>query len=429
MKFLQYIVLFLISLNIYGQNTKLITDYTSTPDSINSPYSYKLKEFAQDLYFPTGQVNLYVVGDSINATNVPNRMHVGYRNQWDVAWNSWLVHTDSGSSDNGFINGQNALSNDIRVPGDMYNNGVLDLAPVRGRDLVYGAISNGLTLSDGALINSANFKLGNPFTSSLTLSLLYYQGPNSLTSFTLQGTRNLNTVSTVSGFSPQGSGLQSAHISVPVGSGFPGLRLINTGVTPSNNQLVILGVRYRNNNPNGVQFGHIAHGGWKITDHLLRYGSNTLKEYFDVGGYPTHIIIWLGQNQSTEESNSFGLGSGIVFQNNLDQLVQKYSTVTYNNTGTMPKILLVSQYQTGYFPKTHRLLARAEHNLSRKYPNVSFLNNYRVLGSENFDKNLYLSDGVHPNLLGSNWIASEMNKEMRASLGLIKLLRMEQGIN
>lgn len=382
------------------------------------PISNKLNYFVRDLYHPQRQVNLLVVGDSINASNSPDRMAVGYRNQLQIPWNGWVCHADSGVSDNGYTNGQNVGAggvNTIRIPGEIFYASYLAISPVRTRDLFYNQnVSSGGTLIDSALppamLNA--FPLGNPFASSITAKIILFHGSLDASTLRVQSTRNGSVQNTVDyTISFPADSIYTLSVAVPPGTGYPGLRTVSTGTTLDQN-IVVLGVQYLNSGFTGVQFAHIAHGGWTISDHLNtgKYSNAALAAYGEAIGGPTHIMIWLGQNMTVAESNSLHNGDGSVYKNDLQALIERYADIWPS-----AKFLLISQFKTGYSEAVHVAIATLQYNLSQEMENVSSFNLYAAAGGQSFSTEVYTSDGIHPNLAGSNYLASLMETAFNAA--------------
>lgn len=392
-----------------------------------SPTSYRLSRFACELYEPSGQTILQVVGDSINATNTADRMQVGYRDEMDWPFNGWVVHADSGNSDIGYMNAQGAMSvNNIVIPGEEFSFGASAISPVRTRDAAWSAdIAFGGTLSDASLIayNCNSMNLGNPFAGATPMSarLIFFEGPNQLSGFVAAGFRAGQQAETKTYTRPQAPSLavQTLDVVIPAGPGNPILRLRSDATTaestPGANALTLLGVRMRTTAATGVQVQFISHGGWKTVDHVSpsNFTDDALRQYYAATGAPTRVMLWIGQNQTTQESNAFSGGDWSVYKSNVQAIISRHDSVIESLGKPRPRWLLVAPYKTGYYEETHLMMARALFELSLDDPDVSFLNLYQIAGGETFDKDAYLSDGVHPNAAGVHYLASLMNSQMR----------------
>lgn len=380
------------------------------------PLQNKLSFFARDLYHPNTQVNLLVVGDSINASNSPNRMGVGYRNQLHISWNAWMCHADSGVSDNGYLNAQNVGSggtNEIRIPGDTFACGSMAISPVRARDVMYAAdVSTNGTLIDCALTSGmlSSFPMGNPFSGSCTGTLALFNTINAPANIRIQGIRNGSVVGTTDVLNTVSTGNSWGVVAgIAPGFGTPGIRVVSDGSTIGENY-VVHGVVYHGSSAIGVQYYHIAHGGWTIADHLSssRYTDTALNQFGATLGVPTHIMIWLGQNMTPPESASIHSSDGSVFKNDLSNLIERYHGIW-----PQAKFLLIAQYQTGYSEFAHRAVASKENEIASDKPYVSFYNLYDAVGGTSFNTSLYTTDGIHPSLTGSNFIAATMDADFQ----------------
>jgi lysophospholipase L1-like esterase len=401
-----------------------------------APLSHKLDAFAQGLYHPQGSKRLTVVGDSINATNVPNRMSAGYRDALNIPWNGWVVHADNGAIDMGYMNAQNLKGFDYSTvwdPGDTFGGGQFAISPVRTRETIYHKMpTNGMLVSDAMMPSSSTsrFPAGDFFTSRpVTARLITYQSLNTVREFMVRGFRGVTPV--VEGLRYQ-DGWTPAKISwldINLGSavGAPRIQIYEStaGVTPINRwepwRLIALGVRYRSDLADGVQMSFIAHGGWRTVDHAssFKFSDEALRQYYEAIGPPTHMIVWLGQNQTNEEANQLALGNSTAFKANLRAVIARHAAACIALSEPAPRVLLVSQFKTGYDQAMHELLAHAMYDVAREDELVSFFNLYQAAGGEDFDVATYTSDGIHPNYAGSLKLAIAMNDAMESSIRCI----------
>jgi hypothetical protein len=397
----------------------------------SAPRGFRLADFASGLYAPEGQKVLQVIGDSINATNSVQGMQVGYRDRLEVPFNGWVVHADSGNSEIGYTNAQRTHStNAIRIPGDTFANGLSAISPVRTRDVVWsGNVANGGTLSDSFILNYrlVDMPLGNPFGPSATIDarLLMYEGAHQLAGFEATGVRGSSTVS--SGFYTRPSTVANAitwidRVISPT-SGDPGIRLKSDASTAEStsgaNNLIHLGTRFRAQVEDGVQIQFISHGGWTAVDHTTtsRFTDEALRQYYAATDPPTHCLLWIGQNQTVAESLNFtGSHSFAVYKADVEAIIDRHEAVIDALGAPPPVWLLVSQYKTGYDDFHHELMCEGLYNISLERPNVSFLNLYRIAEGSAFNKEVYLSDGVHPNNAGVLHLGGLINKELQDSL-------------
>ncbi|MCC6429013.1 MAG: hypothetical protein IT435_19610 [Phycisphaerales bacterium] len=396
----------------------------------SAPRSARLADFAQDLYFPEGQQVLGIIGDSINATNSTMGMQVGYRDQLEIPFNGWVVHADSGNSDIGYMNAQGTLgTNAIRIPGDMFSNGLSAISPVRTRDAVWsGNVAWGGTLADCFVVNGnlAGMKLGNPFAGSAAVAarLIMFEGATQLAGFEAAGVRGSTNISLAEYDRPDPVAGEIVWLDRDCGTGSssPGLRLRSDATTSESttgaNTLILLGARLRAGIEDGVQVQFIAHGGWTTVDHasLARFTDAALSQYYAATDPPTHIILWIGQNQTPQESADFYSLSYDLYKDHVEAIIDRHEAAIDSLEAPAPRWLLVSQYKTGYDEFHHQLLAEGLHAISQERENVSFLNLYRIAGGEAFNQSAYLSDGVHPNETGVQHLAALMNAEMKSSV-------------
>lgn len=399
----------------------------------SAPRSYRLAEFAEGLYAPQGQAILEIVGDSINATNSTMGMQVGYRDQLEIPFNGWVVHADSGNSEIGYTNAQGPMAiNAIRIPGDLFANGLRAISPVRAREAVWsGNVTQGGTLSDSYLLNFrlAGMKLGNPFNSGSIVDarLIMFEGSTQVGGFEVGGMRGGSTITTGPYSRPGVISNSIVWIDRTLGSGGgdPGIRLRSDASTaesaPGANTLIHLGTRMRARTNAGVQMQFLSHGGWTTVDHLdpARFTDEALRQYYAATGAPTHIMLWLGQNQTVAESADFYSLSYLLFKTHIDAIIDRHERVITDMGAPPPRWLLVSQYKTGYDQFHHELMCAGLHASSLERENVSFLNLYRLAGGEAFNQDAYLEDGVHPNGSGVHYLAFLMNEEMKSPVTCI----------
>lgn len=394
-----------------------------------TPRSHKLRQFARHLYEPTGQAVLEVVGDSINATNTAVSMQVAYRDSLNIPINGWVVHADNGNSSVGYTNAQGSRSVDeVRSPGETFSSGVTAISPVRARDIVWQAnINPGFNLSDCYILNSnlTSMRRGNPFASParVDIRLFMFEGQTQVAGFEAAGMRALSTVST--GLYSKPSTPSGAIVWIDRTAGAdpnnPGIRLradTSTNESASGaSTLIHLGGRFRANIANGVQVQFISHGGWTTADHasVARFTDAALAQFYLATDPPTHIILWLGQNQTLEESNDFAIGSYNVFKNDIAAVMDRHDEVIAAMGAPPPRWLLVSQYKTGYSAAYNLLMCNALYALAQERPGVSYLDMYQIAGGGGFDTATYLADGVHPNAGGVAYLGDLMNAEMESA--------------
>lgn len=407
-----------------------VSGFAGAQSTYATPRSHKLKQFAKRLYEPQGQQVLTVIGDSINATCNAMAMQVGYRDQFEMPFNGWVIHADNGNSEIGYTNTQGVrLLDVVRDPGDTFSSGVRGISPVRGRDTIWALDRPpGFNLSDSYIMNSnlVNMKLGNPFTSASGVDgrLIMYEGLTQVAQFEAAGMRALSTIS--SGIYQRGLPPAGAIVWLDryasTGPDNPGIRLRSDATTneslPGFNTLILLGSRIRNRNPDGVQMQFIAHGGWTTVDHVDRgkFTDAALGQYYAATDPPTHVILWLGQNQTLEESNNFAISSYQLYKSNIAAVIDRHEQAIAMLGKPAPKWLLVSQYATGYSDEYNQLMCMGLYSLSNDRANVSYLDLYQLAGGRSFDTAAMLSDGVHPNLAGVTLLAEIMNWEMKSSL-------------
>lgn len=397
----------------------------------SAPRGFKLAAFASGLYNPAGQKVLQVIGDSINATNSVQGMQVGYRDRLEIPFNGWFVHADSGNSEIGYTNAQGTLStNAIRIPGETFANGLSAISPVRSRDVVWsGNVAWGGTLSDSFVLNFrlVDMPLGNPFGPSSTIDarMVMYEGAGQLAGFEVAGLRGSSTMST--GFYTRpptvADGITWIDRVIGPASGDAGIRLKSDSTTAESttgaNNLIHLGTRFRARTTDGVQIQFISHGGWTAVDHAnpAKFTEQALREYYAATDPPTHCLLWIGQNQTVAESANFtGSHSYAVFKADVEDIIDRHEAVISAMGAPAPVWLLVSQYKTGYDDYHHELMCEGLYAISQERSNVSFLNLYRIAEGSSFNKEIYLSDGVHPNNAGVLHLGGLMNEELKSSL-------------
>ncbi len=396
------------------------------------PDHFRLAEFSEGLYRPVGSQRLTVVGDSINATSTTGRMIAGYRDSLQVKWNGWVVHADSGASDIGYLNGQNLKSWDFSIvysPGNSLPGGQFAVAPVRTRETVYRARpAPGSLVHDCMMLSSATakFPAGDFFsTGHVTARVLLYQDLDLLRQFMIRGMRGNTKVGQAYRYTSNGrpEGIVYRDIDLGTSPGSPRVQMYNTPVpswVPGQWwwSIATPGVLFRNSLEDGVQMSFISMGGYRTVDHSMvwHYTDKALGEYFEAIGAPTHLMLWLGQNQTAQESNDLLGGHCTVFKQDLKQVMDRYNAVIAARGFPAPRWLLVSQYKTGYSAQIHELLAEAEYELAQENANVSFLNLYALAGGTAFDSAQYTTDGIHPNADGSRFLAARMDTAMRSVL-------------
>jgi hypothetical protein len=399
--------------------------------SYRGQLEHRLAEFAQQIYYPVGSKRLTVIGDSINATNTPNRMSAGYRDAWHVPWNGWVVHADSGAADMGYLNSQNLGSGYAVVwdPGEVTGGGQIHISPVRMRESNYAKPPvPGTLLNDGMLLSSSTsrFPAGDLFTHShVTARVLFYQGTNTLPYVNIRGVRGSITAveRTVYRATGPADRIVAHDLDLGVLSGSPRIQIYAAaGVPPTRVwdfwRVDVLGVVYRSSTPSGVQMSCISHGGWRTTDHVspYKFSDKSLREYYAAIGAPTHMMLWLGQNQTNQEANDLVAGINTSYKNNLRAVMNRHEAAIAALGQPAPRWLLVSQFKTGYDPPVHELMAQTMYELSLENPRVSFLNLYELAGGQSFDNDAYTTDGIHPNLAGSVHLATLMDGLMRAAV-------------
>ncbi len=393
----------------------------------SAPRGTKLFEFASGLYHPTDQKVLVVIGDSINSTNSVYGMQTGYRDQFDMPFNGWVVHADNGNSDIGYLNTQGARSLDVvRNPGAVFSNGERSFSPVRARDTIWsGDVIPGKTLSDCFILNSnlAGMRRANPFASLYVVDvrLLMYEGTTQLGGFNAMGVRVNEDVSWGGYERPDPVSGSIVWIDRTAGASAenPGIKLKSDSVTsesvPGRNSTVLLGARFRSRMAPGVQVEFIAHSGWTAPDHVdpSFFTDEALRQYYAATDPPTHAMLWVGQNQTQAEVNDFAAGTFGVFKADVEAIIARHEAVLASMGVPAPRWLLVSQYKTGYDDAQHQLMAAGLNSLALDRPNISFLNLYRLSGGEAFDQATYLADGVHPSAAGVEYLARLMNTELQ----------------
>lgn len=398
-----------------------------------TPADNRLGDFAQQIYYPVGSKRLTIVGDSINTTNATNRMSAGYRDTWHVPWNGWVVHADNGAADMGYMNGQNLWGNDytqVWDPGDSFGGGQISVNPVRTREINYTHRPwLGMLISDCMLLSSSTsrFPAGDYFSSGhVTARLVLFQDANTLPELKIRGMRGSAVVKESTRFSAIRPLHRIVGVDVDLGSGAGAPRVQvcapDTGVSPGNIwdfwRVDLMGVLYRNSVVNGVQMSCISHGGWRTVDHAqeFKFTDKALREYYTQIGAPTHLILWLGQNQTTPEASQLAAGVNTAFKNNLKAVMARHNRIISELGAPAPRWLLVPQYKTGYSAAVHELMAQTMYEISVEDPQVSFFNLYAASGGQSFNTALYTFDGIHPTLAGSVYLAGLMDSAMRASV-------------
>jgi len=396
------------------------------PTRAEPPTSFRLSAFADDLYNPDGQQVLEVIGDSINSTGNINRMQAGYRDQFEMPFNGWVVHADNGNSDIGYTNGQSfPAASVVRQPENFPFCGPSAFSPLRYRDTIWDAppgVGSLLTLSAVNVSNLGNMRLGNPFDGRYTLSarLIAFDGPCQYPGFTVQGVRNdvINSETVYRGPEIPTNEIVFVDCTISGGPGLPTLRVASDTLTAvpveRRNGVITMGTRFRAEGIAGVQMQFISHGGWRTIDHLApaKFSNEAIAQLYRATDPPTHVILWLGQNISQEEANGFAVGDRSPYRNNLRAIMDRHNTVISSLGALAPRWLLVSQYKTGYDESFHQQVAQAQFDLALADLSVSTLNLYRLAGGESFNKAAYLSDGVHPNAAGVQHLAMLMNSAM-----------------
>lgn len=399
-----------------------------------TPDSHRLAEFSQQLYVPVGSKRLTVVGDSINATNTPNRMSAGYRDAWRIRWNGWVVHADSGAADIGYQNAQNLRQGDYSTvwdPGERFTGGQLRINPVRTREINYAVAPwPGMMVSDAMLMSAATarFPAGDFFvTGRVRARAILFQDHNVMPALVLRGMRGSQVVGPDVTFKASGPMGRIAWHDLDLGevAGAPRVQAFATvaprlpGYVWDFWRFVFMGVLYRAEGvTDGVQMSFISHGGWRTTDHAgqHRFTDQALREYYTAIGPPTHLILWLGQNQTTIEANQLFAGDNTAYKANLRAVIDRHDSVIAQLGQNRPRWLLISPYKTGYDQHVHERMAQTMHELSIEDDRVSFLNLYALAGGEAFDTSAYTTDGIHPSAAGSLHLATIMDQAMHESV-------------
>lgn len=395
-----------------------------------TPSEYRLGDFAEMLYHPVGSQRLTIIGDSINTTATQGRMLAGYRDAWHIPWNGWVVHADNGASDLGYMNAQNVASPGFTFvwnPGDSFMGGQAKVNPVRTREINYARPPwPGMLMSDAMLVSSqtAKFPSGDVFSSGhVTARVLFYTDFNIMGDAMVRGMRGSTVVTPEKLYRaarPLGH-IQGFDIDLGTQAGSPRVQVYDSTTTAARGKawdyfrLTLMGVLYRGGSEDGVQGSFIAHGGWRTVDHAgtWEFTDTALREYYQQIGAPTHLILWLGQNQTIVESNELSHGVGTTFKADLTAVMARHNAVIASLGAPPPRWLLVSQYKTKYPALVHQTIARSMYELSQADATVSFLNLYELAGGEAFDNAAYTTDGVHPNSAGSLYLAMVMDAAMR----------------
>lgn len=396
-----------------------------------TPLDHRLGEFAQQLYHPIGSKRLTVIGDSINVTASQHRMSAGYRDAWHVPWNGWVVHADSGAADIGYLNAQNVVDPGYTFvwdPGDGFGGGQSKINPVRTREINYSkAPYPGMLMSDGMLLSSATsrFPAGDWFTNyHVTARILFYTDTNIMTDVMVRGMRGSTVVTNNLRFRAQAplGRIQGFDVDLGASGGSPRIQIYDSSLTSNRGKtwdyfrLTLMGVRYLSDQiVDGVQASFIAQGGWRTVDHVVEsnFTDAALRSYYGQIGAPTHLILWLGQNQAAAEATELVQGVNTSFKANLRAVIARHNAAVTALGMPLPRWLLVSQYKTGYSQEVHELMAQTMYEVSQSDPMVSFLNLYEMAGAQSFDSATYTSDGIHPNYAGSFYLASLMDGAMR----------------
>ncbi len=393
------------------------------------PRSYRLGAFSRHLYEPAGQQVLEVLGDSINATNNSMSMQVAYRDRLDLPYNGWVLHADSTNAQVGYTNAQGPRSLDvIRDPGETFSTGEWSISPVRARDTIWGGdMPPTATISDSYIAgpNLVNMKRGNPFASGAAVDarLIMYEGFTQMSMFEAAGMRAFKIISSGLYQRPDhiAAGIVWIDRATGTGTASPGIRLRAAGDADESrtgsNTLILLGTRVRAQIPDGVQMQFIANNGWTAVDHADpdRFTDEALRQYYAATDPPTHIIVWLGQNQSLFEAHDLEYGGNAVFKADVAAILDRHERVINMLGAPPPRWLLVSQYKTVYTDQINGLLCAALYSLAQERPNVSYLDMYQITGGPDFDTQTYLADGIHPNALGVAYLGDLLDQELSAA--------------
>lgn len=196
------------------------------------------------------------------------------------------------------------------------------------------------------------------------------------------------------------------YIDTPCGAGsgdlecYPGADF--SGTNEAGKTMYCMGFRYKADGVTGLTLGCVGLGGATVADLINTniVSDAAIAAYVNAFGVDT-IILWIGTNDATIDATWYA---------NLLTLIQRWRTAI----GASFKCLLVSPYDVGN--SQHDNIAAYATQACQGHSDVSFLDLRALAGTFAFLNASYLTDGVHPNAAGANYLAGLMNTTLVGSL-------------
>lgn len=269
----------------------------------------------------------------------------------------------------------------------------------------------------------------------VTARLIYVQNPEAPSSLIWRTTRNGSTNNSTA-FNPRGA-LAMTYVDAnftaastsSVGNYLRPRILTDAaatnestgGATGGNTILPLIGVRYFRPNTPGLEFVTWSQPGWNVTQ-MLDYATydamdpQATGEYLAALGWPTHISIQMGQNQTNTEQTELNAGTTTTMESDWQNLVNLVNNRYDAAARARPKWLFIGTWRlqsdfivaSGRNETNYTTLATAVYN--RAVANgASFFNFQSIQHTpEDFDDQaaataqiLWSSDGVHQNASGA----------------------------
>lgn len=342
--------------------------------------AYRLYESARST---TADTRLLLLGDSKSspeATGCP--LGHGILRTWNVGRYSFVqarARYQGGSAwlANGFQPTSYSASRTSRDPGATFTGGESKLFPCNAVDYPFSGDAPNLSatpFTQCVLTDTANYaSLASPFSAvQMTSRFTYYNNPaSSVTSVRVRSYRNggsdatpsYTTVNTTTLTLNAGvAGPTYLDVDCGTGANAPGVGAIENSVTETGGNFYIGPPVFYRGTPGsrvtGFGLCHIATGGHKTTDLYKVLGggasetctdANVQRYLQDVGFTPNFVLLDIGQNLETDETNELTAGTDTTFRANYNAILDQLATIYSGISGAaQPFVVLVNPTRSGY---------------------------------------------------------------------------------
>lgn len=293
-------------------------------------------------------------------------------------------------------------------------------------------------------VTTAN-KLGNWTVDGDTVRsrLIYWRNPDGPTSLVWQATRG-GTAGGTAVLNANGAKavafIDADHTAQSTSSNanriYARVATDNLGTDETGTVLPLIAYRcFRPNTP-GLEVSHWTQPGWRsslFADTDLT-ATLSLSQYFEALGWPTHVLVYLGQNQTSNETTQLNVGTTTDFTANLAANLARINAAYALGSQAPPRYCLVSPFPLpatslaaggrtalNYETMDEALYAYAAANghafISLWQASMTPMETTDVAqGSTTYTQVLYSTDDIHPIRAGGMYLASAMWQKMVASV-------------